>query len=696
MKVSASPGAEVTFDLFDVNNLRYGFVSKRINATGGVFTFVFDKTPGDKGFDFTKVACVLINVSNMVSYNGTITISELKIGDKAVGAPAPTPAAISIGELKNRTVFTNTPSVDVQLDSVAVIKDGVMQTTPITMSISSSNTSLIPNPALPTIINAEGVLKLIPNANQTGKSTITITTTATGLTTKVVSFEVNVLAKNNGAATTIDIKQGETFQTISGIGTVSENMEESVGDLGASMLRFDMGAEYQPGLEGAENDNSDPFVLDVTKFKFTDRYDFKKAYDLGCKRIIAAVWTPPYWMKGIISPRPQFPVEPNVLLPDFYDEFAEYIVGSCIAFKNTYGFEMYSICLQNEAEFGASGNLTGTCQYTKETAAEVVRRVYPRLKAAGLTTRIHGFDQLFAQGQVLNWFKYFNDNDTKDMFDAFSFHAYSADAATIGDLVNADLQSAYAEAQRVNPKKELWMTETSGEPNNEAGGMYQIATQMSVYTNNLSAWVNFGVDAKGGMKYYAYKNFTKFIKPGAVRMGTTNANGIAGLAFKNDAEKTYTVVLSNVGTTDQQVKLGGTAGMPSKMYAYTTSYNINCMLTDTVKSSDNYMVYVPAKSVVTLSSKYEDVTTANEENIASNFEMVIYPNPSRGELNVTLPNASFKEFAVLDITGRVVLTKAIKANGIGQERIDLSGLQKGIYIITAKGETTLREKVIVE
>ena len=61
-----------------------------------------------------------------------------------------------------------------------------------------------------------------------------------------------------------------------------------------------------------------------------------------------------------------------------------------------------------------------------------------------------------------------------------------------------------------------------------------------------------------------------------------------------------------------------------------------------------------------------------------------------------LPSNNYKEVSVLDITGRVVLTQTIKANGTGTERLDLSGLQKGMYIISAKGETTLRKKVVID
>jgi O-glycosyl hydrolase len=705
LKVSASVPTTLTFDLFDVNNKRYGLLpNKRISTSAQLITFVFDQKPADEGFDFSKIAAVLINTSTLIDYKGTITISELKIGDKAEGAPAAKPAEIVLDELTNRTIFKNIPAFSVPLFNLKVLKDGINQGSPITLSIASSNTALIPVPTAPTVYNDQASIKFTPVANQTGKAIITITASSPGLPNKVSTLEINVVEKSTTTATTIAIDQSQVLQRISGIGTRAEDMDMAIGDLGASMLRFDMGAEFED-LEVRENDNSDPFILDITKFNYTSRYDFKRAYELGCKRIIGCVWTPPVWMKGILSERPQFPIAPNVVLPEYYDEFAEYILGACIAFKNHYGFEMYSVCLQNEAEFYSSENLTATAGYTPETMAEVVRRVYPRLRAAGLTTTIHGFDALPAQGNVITWFKYFNDNTVVEpttgktvgeMVDAYSFHSYSFNAQDVGTLRNDEVVAMVNETRRKNPTKELWMTETSGEPSGLEGGLWQISTQFVVYSNGLNAWVNLGVRPQDGMKYYAYKNFSKFIRPNAVRLGTTNSNGISSLAFKNDEEKTYTIVLSNLGTTDQQVKLSGTAGLPSKMYAYLTALNINCELVDTVTSTDAYMVNLPANSVLTLSSKYEDVTATEDEAALANMEMVVYPNPTSGEMNIMLPTSNFKEISVIDITGRLMMTKAIKSNGSGSEYLDLSSLQKGVYIISAKGESTLRKKIVVE
>ena len=700
LKVSCNPGTTVTFDLFDVNDNRYGNLDinqKRINATGGVYTFTFQGKPDMEKFDFSKVACVLINVSNMIAYSGEVTISELRIGSDAVGAPAPIPAGINITPIPDRTIFADSKGVDVMLNDVAVLKDAIDQKANITLSATSSNTSLIPNPVVSTVVNNKAAVKIRPNAG-TGTAIITVKATSPGVADKTFTFTVNVIDKNVGSAGNVAINLSQTFQTIQGIGAEPGNLDDMITNMGTSMIRFDIGAEFSGISETDSNDNSDPFVLDITKFKFNDRYDLAKIKALGCDRVIGCVWTPPIWMKGMLAYNPVFESKenPNVLLPEFYDEFAEYILGVCLGFKNQFGYEMYSVCLQNEAEFQGASNATSTCGYTKEQAAEVVRLVYPRLKAAGLTTRIHGFDQLPAQNQVLNWFQYFNSpaSGTQTMFDAFSIHAYGANAIDPAQLNNQQLQDYFAECQKGSTKKELWMTETSGGPSGEAGGVEEISSEFQAFANNLSVWVNLNIKKTDGMRFSVMKNFAKFIRPGAVRVGTVNTGGAAGIAFKHDVDKTYSVVLVNTSTSPKQVKLSG-AGLPSKMYAYLTAFNINCELVDSVTIADSYMVNLPAKSIMTLSSKYEDVT-ANEESIALNLEIIIYPNPSKGELNILLPSNNYKEVSVLDISGRVVLTQTIKANGTGTESLDLSGLQKGMYIISAKGETTLRKKVVID
>ncbi|HEX8549217.1 MAG TPA: T9SS type A sorting domain-containing protein [Cytophagaceae bacterium] len=700
--VSADVPTTVTFDIFDVNNKRYGLLpSKRINQTPQNITFVFDQAPTDAGFDFSKVAAVLLNSSIFVDYNGTITISNLKIGDKADNAPAAKPQSIVMNPIANRTIFSNIAGYTVNLEGVFVVKDAIKLSNAVTLSVTSSNPALIPTPEITNPINGHASIKMKPVAGAKGSSVITVTAKAAGVDDKIFTFNVDVLDKSTLLPGTVTLNGNQTFQTMSGIGTslyTTKDAEERAGEMGATMLRFDIGAEMQPGLEGLENDNSDPFVLDLSKYKFTPQLidAINKSKELGCDRFIANVWTPPIWMKGVLAFRPQTPLGGrNRLLKEMYDEFAEYVVGSCLAFKNQFGTEIYSINLQNEAEFESSTNLTATCQYTKEEAAEVVKLVYPRLKALGLATRIHGFDQLPQQGNVLPWLQYFNAAIPNEM-DAFSIHAYEVNAINPATIDNATLQSYYEEAQKVSPKKELWMTETSGLPPTAEGARINMSSMFSSFANNVSLWGYFEISKEDVMNFYVHKNFAKFIRNGAVRIGASSTS-VPAIAFRHAENKTYTVVLVNTGSTSLQSKLAGMpADFPNKLYAYMTAENINTQLIDSVTASDGYMVNLPPNSIITLYSKFEDVTLANEQADVASMQMMVYPNPTKGEVSVMLPNNSFRDVEVYDITGRLVMTQALKANGTKFESLNLSGLQKGIYIISAKGDINLRSKIMLE
>jgi hypothetical protein len=703
--IRASQNTRVTFDIFDVNNKRYGLLPEQnVTTTDRTITFVFDKAPEDPDFDFSKVGAILFNSLVFQAFNGTFTISNLKIGDKADNAPAALPAEITMYPPANRTIYVNSNKLDVLLSDIKVMKDGIDQKKQVNLSFSSSNTSLIPNPTLVFRRDNEALIELKPFAGQTGTATITIAASSDGVASKNFTFNLDVINKNTNTSAIVTINQSVTHQVIQGIGAVPDNSyrgtipDMGIDKQGLSMLRFDIGAEYEPGLEGDENDNSDPFVLDLSKVKYSNRYDWLKSKELGIDRVIGCVWTPPMWMKGVFAHRPQTQLGTrNSLLPEMYDEFAEYILGACLAFKNQFGYEMYSVCLQNEAEFYASSNLTATCGYTAEQAAEVVRRTYPRLKAAGLTTRIHGFDQLPAQGNVLNWFRTFNNSaDVKNMFDAYSIHAYGENAIDPAQLQDAQVQAFYAECQRVDPKKELWMTETSGGPVGELGGIEEFSSIFGSFANNLSVWVPLGSGnlTTDRMRWNAMKSFSKFIRPGAVRVGTTSAGGAAGLAFKHTANNTFTVVLVNSSSNAQQVKLAGTAGLASTMHVYQTSLNVDCQYMGTTTSSDSYVVNVPARSVVTLHSKFEDVISSNEEQFTS-ADMSVYPNPTKGNLTVSLPSSNYNSIEVTDLSGRVVLTQTVR-NNHDNVQVSLEELQKGMYIISAKGANTLRKKVVVE
>ena len=83
-----------------------------------------------------------------------------------------------------------------------------------------------------------------------------------------------------------------------------------------------------------------------------------------------------------------------------------------------------------------------------------------------------------------------------------------------------------------------------------------------------------------------------------------------------------------------------------------------------------------------------DGLSIEEPSVASNTKMEIYPNPAVNQLNVRLENNS--EISIYNIMGQTV-RKQDGRNGINA--IDLSGLNAGVYFISAGNDT---QKFIVK
>lgn len=87
-----------------------------------------------------------------------------------------------------------------------------------------------------------------------------------------------------------------------------------------------------------------------------------------------------------------------------------------------------------------------------------------------------------------------------------------------------------------------------------------------------------------------------------------------------------------------------------------------------------------------------DVPTAIDEiNLENGIS--IFPNPSSGVINIRFADLSFTEYTLTDLAGRSVLTNKIKGSS---EVIDISQLEKGMYLFSAKGSKSYVQKIVVE
>lgn len=77
----------------------------------------------------------------------------------------------------------------------------------------------------------------------------------------------------------------------------------------------------------------------------------------------------------------------------------------------------------------------------------------------------------------------------------------------------------------------------------------------------------------------------------------------------------------------------------------------------------------------------------------------IYPNPNNGNFSVQFNSNSGKEIKVNvhDISGRQILSKSFQNNGMFSENIQMTNIQKGIYIVTVlDGDVKETKKIVVQ
>src|SRR5690606_28346065 len=74
----------------------------------------------------------------------------------------------------------------------------------------------------------------------------------------------------------------------------------------------------------------------------------------------------------------------------------------------------------------------------------------------------------------------------------------------------------------------------------------------------------------------------------------------------------------------------------------------------------------------------------------NNPEMTLYPNPAKHTLNISLVEATGRDYVIFNTVGQVV------GKGAYTENIDVSSLQSGVYIIEVNTEIHKMRKRFVK
>jgi glucosylceramidase len=294
-------------------------------------------------------------------------------------------------------------------------------------------------------------------------------------------------------------------------------------------------------------------------------------------KVIGTPWSPPAWMKtsqSLIGGR-------LIDDPRIYDAYARYFVKFVEAYQRA-GVPIYGLTLQNEPQ-NRNPNAYPGMDLPVAQEAKLVEALAPRLRAAGLHTKLFGYDH--------NWSEHPNDiastppgqdPETEYPFDLMRSPAGKDLAGTAFHCYSGD-PSRQTEMHDAFPHKGIWFTECSGShgPSDPPAQVFSDTLKWHARNVDLGVTRNWGktvvnwnlaLDPSGGphnggcdtctgvvtvgpgdqvtrnAEYYTLGHLARFVRPGASRIastsfGTTGWNGqIMDAAFRNPDGSTALVV----------------------------------------------------------------------------------------------------------------------------------------------------------
>lgn len=347
-----------------------------------------------------------------------------------------------------------------------------------------------------------------------------------------------------------------------------------------------------------DDKNLDSFSIDA------DRNDLipmiKEAMKISKEgfKIIASPWTAPPWMKDNND------WKGGKLLPQYRDTWALYFSKYLDAYKKE-GINVWGVTVENEPL--GNGNNWESMLFTPEEMTEFVKDFLgPHLEKSGMSSiKILGYDQ--NRGEELeNWANVmYKDEASSKYFDGMAVHWY----ASTYDVFPASLQHTYKKA----PQKYLINTESCVDaevPHWKDDNWYwskeatdwgwDWAPEKDKYlhpkyvpvfryagdiigclNNYVDGWIdwNMVLNKQGGPNwfknwctapvivdeekdevyftplYYTMAHFSKFIRPGAVRIGFENPDKELMVTAAQNPDGTIAVVLFNSNEKEKQISL---------------------------------------------------------------------------------------------------------------------------------------------
>jgi O-glycosyl hydrolase len=401
------------------------------------------------------------------------------------------------------------------------------------------------------------------------------------------------------------------------LGTLVDQVADTNAGLGMTIFRYNIGGGEQPGHTHMRVDAAVPGYKPTEAGPYAWRADSLQLRTL--KMLLARVKnpileafsnSPPWWMtkSGCVSGNTD---GSNNLKDDYYDDFADYLTSVVKHLQDSLGLNFRTLEPFNEPNsnwWTALGKQEG-CMFSRATQPKLIAEVAKSLKAKGLATRLVAADANSIAEMVGNVQSY--DSAALGSLGQINTHSYngsSSDRKTLRTLAT-------------KAGKRLWQSETG--PSAMSGkSLFDVAIwSASLIVKDLrdmgaEAWVDWQV-AGGGIwgvidynasaqtsqmnkKGFAYAQFSRFIRPGAIILGSGDSNTVAAY---QPATGALILVVVNAGdaAADYAFDLSRFSGRPASARAYRTSSSEDIKSLGAVALTGTTLAaQMPARSVTTL------------------------------------------------------------------------------------------------
>lgn len=391
----------------------------------------------------------------------------------------------------------------------------------------------------------------------------------------------------------------------------------------------------------------------------------RAAKERGVETLIAFVNSPPVWMTKNGHAQPDPSVGSTNLKEGYEDEFAVFLADVLEHFRDE-GLEFQYISPINEPTWDWNNAWQEGNRYNNEDLRRVILALHKELKQRGLTAQISAPDGVeitalldneyftkftkqamymggannLGMGKYREYIKeLLGDPEMKEAVgNKIASHSYWSDYSRPGDDRLGELRDLLvANLRKYDPEAKYWVTEYCilGDygPGRDLGIDPALVVARTIHFDltraNASAWQWWTavskVDYKDGLIYTDFNNakdeqniltskilwtlgnYSKFIRPGAVRIALTGLDedarsGLFGSAYVHDGEQTVTVVFVNDGQETEHVKidLGGLSVDVLEKHVTSADHDLEHVEDIHVHPGGALAVEIPPRSTVTL------------------------------------------------------------------------------------------------